>query len=78
MGHKGPVLRPRCIGARRAQTQTLFYSMFKKHMGPHNESDLLGADSNLDYKSEHNLPLSSLLNIQFSNIKYYKNKGQYN
>jgi len=49
--------------------------MFKKHMGPHNESDLLVADSNLDYKSEQNLPLSSLLNIQFSNIKYHKNKG---
>jgi len=44
-------------------------------MGPHNESDLLVADSNLDYKSEQNLPLSSLLNIQFSNIKYHKNKG---
>jgi hypothetical protein len=27
MGHKGPVLRPRCIGPRRARTQTLFYSM---------------------------------------------------
>jgi hypothetical protein len=27
MGHKGPVLRPRCIGPRRARTQTLFYSI---------------------------------------------------
>jgi len=43
-------------------------------MGPHNESDLLVADSNLDYKFEQILPLSSL-NMQFSNIKYYKNKG---
>jgi len=24
-GHKGPVLRPRCIGPGRARTQTLFY-----------------------------------------------------
>jgi len=27
MGHKGPVIRPRCIGPRRAQTQILFYSV---------------------------------------------------
>jgi len=27
MGHKGPVLRPRCIGAGRAWTQLLFYSI---------------------------------------------------
>ena len=27
MGHKGPVLRPRCIGPRRARTQILFYSI---------------------------------------------------
>jgi hypothetical protein len=26
MGHKEPVLRPRCIAPRRAQTQILFYS----------------------------------------------------
>jgi hypothetical protein len=26
MGHKGPVLRPRCIGPGRARTQILFYS----------------------------------------------------
>jgi len=26
MGHKQPVLRPRCIGPRRAWTQILFYS----------------------------------------------------
>lgn len=49
--------------------------MFKEHMGPHNESDLLVAYSNLDYKFELNLPLSSPLNTQFSNIKYYKHKG---
>jgi len=48
--------------------------MFKKHMGPHGEPDLLMADSNLDYKFEQNLPLSSPFNIQFSNIKYYKTK----
>ena len=27
MGHKGPVLRPRCTGPGRAQTQILFYSI---------------------------------------------------
>jgi len=27
MGHKGPVLRPSCIGLGKAQTQTLFYSI---------------------------------------------------
>jgi len=27
MGHKGPVLRPRCIGPGRGRTQTLFYSV---------------------------------------------------
>ena len=27
MGHKGPVLRPRCIGPRRARTQILFNSI---------------------------------------------------
>ena len=27
MGHKGPVLRPRCIGPGRARTQLLFYSI---------------------------------------------------
>jgi len=27
MGHKGPVLKPRCIGPRRARTQLLFYSI---------------------------------------------------
>jgi hypothetical protein len=26
MGHKGPVLRPRCIRPRRARTQILLYS----------------------------------------------------
>jgi hypothetical protein len=26
MGHKGPVLRPRCIGTERAETQLLLYS----------------------------------------------------
>jgi len=26
-GHKGPVLRPKCIGPGRARTQTLFYSI---------------------------------------------------
>jgi len=26
MGHKGPVLRPRCVGTEGAQTQLLFYS----------------------------------------------------
>jgi len=26
MGHKGPILRPRCIGTERAQTQLLPYS----------------------------------------------------
>ena len=25
MGHKGPVLRPRCIGTERAETQLLLY-----------------------------------------------------
>jgi len=48
--------------------------MFKEHMGPHSESDLPVADFNLDYKFEQNLPLSSPFNIQFSIIKYYKNK----
>jgi len=27
MGHKGPILRPRCIGSGRAQTQILFCSI---------------------------------------------------
>jgi len=27
MGHKGPVLRPRCIGPGRARTRLLFYSI---------------------------------------------------
>jgi hypothetical protein len=27
MGHIGPVLRPRCIGPRKAQTQILFHSI---------------------------------------------------
>jgi len=27
MGHKGPVLRPRCIGPGRARTEILFYSI---------------------------------------------------
>jgi len=27
MGHKGPVLKPRCIGPGRARTQLLFYSI---------------------------------------------------
>jgi hypothetical protein len=30
MRHKGPVLRPRCIGPGRARTQILFYSILRK------------------------------------------------
>jgi len=30
MGHKGPVLRPRCIGPGRARTQNLFYSKINR------------------------------------------------
>ena len=32
MGHKGPVLRPRCIGTERCQTQLLLYSALHSNL----------------------------------------------
>jgi hypothetical protein len=39
MGHKGPVLRPRCIGPGRARTQIPFYSihLINGHKRPEGE-----------------------------------------
>jgi hypothetical protein len=43
MGHKGPVLRPRCIGPTRACTQILFYSIlfYSTHTHTHTPNSVL-------------------------------------
>jgi hypothetical protein len=60
MGHKGPVLRPRCIGPRKAWIQMLFYSILFYHVCPAICTEQLGSHRTDYYETWY---LSIFLNL---------------